>query len=153
MKIATALAAASLFIAGVLAPNSLGADPLAHRSRTLAVHDEGKLHFLSNSGSHVIDEGPVTGTVPGRTRVNFTYNGAPTVTARFTIHGNGFTLDGYGTGELNNPSSATPSFRGRLTLTGGSGRYTHAHGNGELFGVFNRRTYALTVQALGTLRY
>jgi hypothetical protein len=85
--------------------------------------------------------------------VNFTYNGGPTVTARFTIHGKGFTLDGYATGRLKNPSSVTPSFRGTLKLSGASGRYAHAHGTGELFGTFNRRTYALTVQALGTLHY
>jgi hypothetical protein len=154
MKIATAAAVASLLIAGVLAPNSLWADlMIAHRARTLAVHDEGALHFVRSSGSQVIDEGTMRGTLPGRARVTFTYNGGPTVRARFTIYGRGFTLNGYGTGRLKNPNSATPSFRGSLTLTGARGRYAHAHGSGELFGVFNRRTYALTVQALGTLHY
>jgi hypothetical protein len=46
-----------------------------------------------------------------------------------------------------------PSFRGSLTITGGSGRYAHAGGSGELFGVFYRRSFALTVQAIGKLRY
>jgi hypothetical protein len=40
-----------------------------------------------------------------------------------------------------------------MTITGGSGRYAHAHGGGELFGVYYRRSYALTVQAIGKLPY
>ena len=49
--------------------------------------------------------------------------------------------------------SPTPSFRGAMSVTSGGGRYAHAHGSGEIFGVFNRRSYALTVQAVGRLSY
>jgi hypothetical protein len=54
---------------------------------------------------------------------------------------------------VSNPNSTNPSFRGSLTITGGSGRYAHAGGSGELFGVFHRQSFALTVQAIGKLRY
>jgi hypothetical protein len=122
-------------------------------AHTLRVHDEGQLHFLHSSGSQIIDAGITRGTLPGRGRVRFTYTGNPTVNASFTISGSGWAISGRATGQLHNPNSSTPSFRARLTLSGGSGRYAHANGSGELFGVFNRRTYALTVQAIGTLHY
>jgi hypothetical protein len=40
-----------------------------------------------------------------------------------------------------------------MYTTGGSGRYAHVHGGGEMFGVFNRRSYGLIVQAVGKLSY
>jgi hypothetical protein len=120
--------------------------------RTISVHDDGVLGFRRSSGSVVIDEGRVNGTLPGRARVRFIYDGGPTVSASFTISGSGWSLQGMAKCHLSNPNSKAPSFRGSLTLTNGSGRYVHAHGSGELFGVFNRRSYALTVQARGTLR-
>jgi predicted RNA-binding Zn-ribbon protein involved in translation (DUF1610 family) len=48
-------------------------------------------------------------------------------------------------------STACP-FCGKRTITAASDHYGHANGTGELFGVFYRRIYALTVQAIGTLR-
>jgi hypothetical protein len=117
----------------------------------ITVHDDGYLQFRTSSGSVLIDEGRVSGTLPGRARVRFTYNGGPTVNASFTISGSGWSLQGMAKCRLSNPNSKTPSFRGSLTLRNGGGRYVHAHGSGELFGVFDRRSYALTVQARGTL--
>lgn len=122
-------------------------------ARSLHVRDEGRLHFVRSSGSQIIDEGPAKGTLPGSVRVHFTYNGDPTVTATFTILGQGWSISGRGTGRLSSPNTPTPSFRGKLTITGGTGRYRGASGSGELFGVFYRRSYALTVQTIGTLHY
>jgi hypothetical protein len=122
-------------------------------ARVLHVRDEGYLHFVTSSGSQVIDEGRAHGTLPGKARAHFTYNGNPTVYASFVISGAGWSLNGRAVGQLRNPNSSAPSFRGALTLTGGAGRYAHAHGSGEMFGVFYRRSYALSVQALGTLHY
>jgi hypothetical protein len=127
--------------------------PAASAARTLSVRDAGYLSYKGSSGEQITDEGRVHGTLAGRARVRFTYNGEPTVRASFTIWGRGWSLNGHGSGRLSSPNSAAPSFRGRLALTGGSGRFAHAHGAGELFGVFYRRSYALSVQALGKLSY
>ena len=127
--------------------------PLAHASRTLNVYDEGHLHYVRSSGNRVIDEGHAGGTVPGTVVVYFTYNGNPTVYASFQIHAHGGTISGYAKGHLSNPVSTSPSFSGALTLGGGGGRYAHAHGSGELYGVFYRRNYAMTVQTRGRLSY
>jgi hypothetical protein len=125
----------------------------ANAASVLTVHDEGHLHYVHASGSVIIDEGSVSGSFPGSVRVRFLYDGEPEVSASFTITGHGGSISARGTGMLSSPTSPSPSFKGRLTVTGGSGRYAHVHGGGELFGVYNRRSYALTVQAIGKLPY
>jgi hypothetical protein len=119
----------------------------------LKVRDEGHLRFISSSGSQLIDEGAASGTIPGNVRVRFTYNGNPEVSAQFTIHGHNGSITGHAHGRLSNPTSTSPSFRGTLQITAGTGRYAHAGGNGELFGVFYRRSYGMIVQTIVTLRY
>ena len=142
--------------AGGATPAAAPAAPSRHMAgvaRTLSVRDEGHLHFISGSGSQLIDEGRATGTFPGWVKVRFTYNGEPAVSASLTLYGSGGSISARGSGRLSNPVSPTPSFHGRLSVTRGSGRYAHIHGSGEVFGVFNRRNYGLTVQAIGKLYY
>lgn len=127
--------------------------PVAHAAHVLKVNDEGHLRFIRASGSLLIDEGHLSGNLPGSTRVRFLYNGEPNVSAQFTIDAAGGSITAHGTGRLSSPTSTAPSFKGHITITGGSGRYSHARGSGEMFGVFNRRSYALTVQAFGNLTY
>lgn len=136
-------------------PSSAGGSSLqrAHAARSLSVRDEGRLGYISSEASSIIDEGVLRGSLPGRGRVVFVYNGSPNVSARFTIRASGGTVTGTARCRLHNPTSLTPSFRGALQITGGSRRYAHARGGGELFGVFHRRGYGLVVQAIGRLRY
>jgi hypothetical protein len=138
--------------AGSSVPPASGT-PSASAARSLSVRDEGYLGFRSSSGSELIDEGHAKGTLPGWVKVRFTYNGSPAVYAQFTISTHDGLIKGHATGRLNNPNSTGPSFRGSLSITSGTGRYARVTGNGELFGVFYRRSYALTVQAIGNLRY
>jgi hypothetical protein len=150
-----------LIAAGVLAvafvalalPWGVSAAPAGRVARVLNVHDEGHLHSVGISGSRLTEDGPVSGTIPGRVRVFFAYNGSPTVAAQFTIYSRYGSISGHGQGRVSDPASPAPSFRGALSITGGSGRYAHARGSGELFGVFYRRRLRLTVQAIGTLHY
>ena len=145
-------------LAGLLAitASAAGSPPSvqrAHGARVLNVRDEGRLRFIHASGSTLIDEGRVSGSFPGSVNVRFVYDGAPNVSARFTISGPGGSVSARGGARLSSPVSATPSFRGQMQIIGGGGRYAHIRGTGELFGVFNRRTYALSVQAIGKLPY
>jgi phage gpG-like protein len=128
-------------------------DVRAHAARTLTVRDEGRLRYVKSSGSVIIDEGRATGTFPGTVKVRFSYDGEPTVNARFTISGAGGSVSARGTARLNSLTSLTPSFTGTMTVTGGSGRYAHIHGSGGLYGVYSRHSYGLTVQAVGKLPY
>ncbi|HTR72279.1 MAG TPA: hypothetical protein VMG80_01680 [Solirubrobacteraceae bacterium] len=146
----TALALLAVAAAGVCGLATTGS---AVAARVLNVKDEGRLRLLTSYGSELIDEGPATGTVPGRVKVDFLYNGDPSVSARFEIYGRGGTIGGRANARLSNPTSPVPSFRGAFTITGGSGRYAHVSGRGELFGVFYRRGYGLVVQTVGRLSY
>jgi hypothetical protein len=125
----------------------------ARAASVLSVNDEGHLRFVHASGSVIIDEGSVSGTFPGSVRVRFLYNGEPQVSAQFTITGHGGSISAHATGRLSSPTSPSPSFSGHMTITSGSGRYAHVRGGGNLYGVYNRRSYALTVQAVGKLPY
>jgi hypothetical protein len=125
----------------------------AHAAGVLNVRDEGHLRFVHASGSTIIDEGYVSGSFPGSVRVRFVYDGEPDVSAQFTIIGHGGAVSARGNGRLSSPTSPSPSFSGHMTITGGSGRYAHIRGGGELYGVYYRRSYALTVQAIGQLPY
>jgi len=125
----------------------------AAAASVLRVRDEGHLHLISSEGSELIDEGAALGSVPGKVRVHFVYNGNPTVSAQFTIYGHSGSISGRARARLSNPTSPEPSFRGAFAITGGSGRYAHIHGTGELFGVFVRHGYALVVQTIGKLAY
>jgi hypothetical protein len=147
---ATALGALGFTVAVAA---STAAGPVAHSSRVLTVRDEGHLRFIHASGSTLLDEGRVSGSFPGTVKVRFLYNGEPNVGARFTITGAGGSISAIGSGRLSSPVNPTPSFKGHMQITGGSGRYAHVRGSGELFGVFNRRSYALSVQAIGKLPY
>lgn len=131
----------------------LALQPAPASARTTNVREEGSLRFASDEATQIVDEGGLSGTLPGSGRVYFTYNGSPNVTARFTIRTASGTIDGTAKCRMNNPNSPTPSFRGALVIVGGSGRYARARGSGELFGVFHRRGYGLVVQAIGKLSY
>jgi hypothetical protein len=135
----------------MLAVASIGA--ASAQARTLRVRDEGHLHFLAAEARALIDVGPLAGTLPGQATVRFLYNGSPSVRATFTIRTRAGSIFGSASARLSNPSSPAPSFRGALRITGGSGRYAHARGSGELFGVFRRHGYGLIFQAIGRLSY
>lgn len=135
-------------------PAVLGAPraaPSARAASVLNVKDGGHLHEVRNSGAELLEEGPLSGTIPGKVKVSF--NIGATITAKFTIYANGGgSINGSGGGALHS-TSVYSSFGGSLKVTGGSGRYSHAHGTGTLTGEINRKTYALTVQADGRLYY
>ncbi len=147
----TVVAATVLFCgAGV---DTLALPAQAHAARILKVHDEGHLKLVSGEGSTLIGQGSLSGTLPGSVRLRFSYSGGATVAAHLAVSGAGWTIRADSRMGLSNAASATPSFRGTLRITGGTGRFAHCSGSGELFGVFYRRSYGLTVQALGKLSY
>lgn len=125
--------------------------PLAARAaHVVNVKDEAHLHLTGTNGSLLLEEGPTTGAIPGTVKANFVI--AANVTATFTIYAQGGSISGRGTAALHS-TGLYSSFGGSLKVTGGTGRYKHAHGSGGLYGAINRKTYALTVQTTGQLTY
>ncbi|MHB8492304.1 MAG: autotransporter [Solirubrobacteraceae bacterium] len=122
----------------------------AQAARTLNGYDNGHLHYVRGSGSTLFEEGSASGALPGTMRawltVGATFAGRVTLYTRY--------------GQIRANGSAKPSgagryqsFAGTLVITGGTGRYTHAHGRGGLYGSFDRRTYNLTIQTRGQFAY
>jgi hypothetical protein len=121
-----------------------------HLARTASVNDTSHMHLLKAFGSVLLEEGAATGTLPGQAKVRLIVGS--TVTASFSIRTRMGTIYGSGRAALHS-SGRYASFGGSLSVSRGSGRYAHASGGGRLYGVIDRRTSGLTVQAIGTLSY
>ncbi len=114
------------------------------------VSAEGKLHYLHSSGSTLIEEGPIKGDLNGHARAEFTVGAMFSGSFVFyTAHGE---IKGHGSAQPHG-SGRYESFSGHDVITGGSGRYAHAHGKGTMYGTFDRDSYAVTIQTQGTLYY
>jgi hypothetical protein len=124
----------------------------AHTARALNITDTAHLRFLRETASSVlIDEGKATGGLPGVVKVGFEVGA--TVKASFTLSSHNGALIGSGLAKPHSSGGGYTSFAGTLTITHGTGRYAHAHGQGGFYGTIDRGNDAVTVQTTGTLAY
>ncbi len=134
-----------------IANGRIGVSPIpARAAHTLQATDTAHLHYVHSSGSLLLEEGSASGTLPGTMRANVRVG--PTTSGTFTIRNRYGTIRGRGSAKLHG-SGTYESFAGTLVAEGGTGRYAHAHGRAGLYGLFDRRTYALTVQTTGRLLF
>ena len=129
-----------------------GARPTApaHAARTLNASDTAHLHLVKASGSTLYETGSASGALPGSMQANL--NVGASFTGSCTIYTSHGTIKGHGTASPHG-SGRFESFSGSFVVTGGTGRYAHAHGHAGLYGTFDRRTYAFVIQTTGTLSY
>ncbi len=127
-----------------------GSPQRAHAASTLNITDTAKLHYTGGSGSLLHESGTASGTLPGSMKAEC--NIGAELTTSFTIYAAGGTIKGHGTATPHG-SGTYESFAGTIVATGGTGRYAHAHGRAGLYGTFDRKNYALTVQTTGKLSY
>jgi hypothetical protein len=118
-------------------------------TRTLDGADSATLHLV-RPGERLLEEGTVTGALPGRMRAEL-YIG-PLYKGSFTIYTRNGRISGSGTATPHG-AGRYQSFAGWLNITSGSGLYAHVHGRNNLYGVFDRRTYAVTIKTTGSLSY
>ncbi len=122
----------------------------AHAARTLDGTDTAHLHLVRQRETVVFEEGAATGALPGHMRAQLEVGSVFTGTC--TIYTAGGTITGHGRATPHG-SGRYQSFSGTLQITGGSGRYAHAHGQTGLYGTFDRRTFALVIQTSGSISY
>jgi hypothetical protein len=147
-------AAALSSMAGALATSPVQAAPSrpALAARALNITDTAHLHFIRETAASVlIDEGKALGGLPGVVKVGFEVGAA--VKASFTLTGRNGAVIGSGLAKPHSSGGEYSSFAGTLTITHGTGRYLHAHGQGGFYGTINRGNDAITVQTTGTLAY
>lgn len=122
----------------------------ARAARMLRARDQAKLRYMGAVGEEVYETGQASGSLPGSMRVHMVF--ASTFRGRFTIYTRNGNIDGHGKAKPHG-GGIYESFAGTLVVTGGSGRYRHAHGTARLYGTFNRESYALTINTSGTLHF
>jgi hypothetical protein len=146
-----AAAAGAVLISITVGARASLAQSGARVARTLNVTDVARLHLVHSSGELLVEEGPATGALAGTVHVRVQVS--ESVTGSFTIYARGGgSITGYGSARLHSTGTYA-SFGGSLSVSHGTGRYAHAHGNGGLYGVVDRRTDAMTVQTTGRLSY
>jgi hypothetical protein len=150
MTLAVLLAGALALRAQAAGANGAGRPVAMVASHTLNATDTAHLRYISGSGSELVEEGSASGSLPGKMKVHCEVG--PTLSATFTIIVHGGTISGRGTAKAHG-AGRYESFAGSLTISRGTGRYAHARGHAGLYGVFDRRTYDLTVQTTGRLLY
>jgi len=109
-----------------------------------------RLHYVDARGSYLFEEGPASGPLAGlvKARLRVTAD----ISGSFTFYPGGGSISGRGVGRLHE-SGTYASFGGTVTVIGGTGRYSHAHGGGGLYGVYDRKTLGVTIQTTGSLSY
>ena len=134
------------------AASSLATDhrAAAHTARSLNGTATAHLHLVKPNGAQLYEEGPVTGALPGTMRA--TIRTGALFAGTFTIYTHNGQITGHGRATPHG-SGRYESFGGTITITGGSGRYTHAHGQAGMYGTFDRRTFATIIQTTGRFSY
>lgn len=135
-------------LCGCAAAALASAAPVA--ARALHASDDARLRYVSANGATLYEVGRASGTLPGEMHVHMRLGAR--FTGSFVIFAKGGRIFGHGSAKPHG-SGVYESFAGKLFVTGGTGAYRHAHGAAGLYGTFDRKTYVLTVQTSGTLRY
>jgi len=150
-RVIAALLGCSAPLAVAVGPGVASArGPSAWIAHTLIATDTAHLHRATSAGEEILETGRATGSLPGSVRAYL--NVGPTVEVSFTISTASGSISGAGSGKLKG-RPAEPSFDGRMVVDHGTGRFRHAHGEGDVYGTLNRQTYAVVVRTTGTLHY
>jgi hypothetical protein len=142
-------AAAVVVLIGAVPTADAPAETAARTARTVPVTEHVALTLVKKSGTRFQHKGRATGTVTGSvgSRIKLTsLSIAGTVTVR--AKDGTLQLEVRGTARSGGLRSR---FDGTATMTGGTGRYAKARGKGTFTGVVNRRTWAATLDARGSL--
>lgn len=125
--------------------------PAARAAGTISLSESGRLHLLSRHGFTLSERGAARGTITGTIYVRLTIASTSRVSAEVSIYRSDGSISGYATASYRKGNTMA-SFSGSMSVTRGSGRYSHAHGSGLGFsGTIERSNYAVTVSVNGRL--
>lgn len=125
--------------------------PHAQSARAVSMHETGNLRLSSKHGFTLNEQGAATGTFSGTIHVRLTIVSSSHVRAEVSISRSGGSISGVASASYHR-SSASASFTGSLSITGGTGSYSHAHGSGLSFdGTIQNSTDAIAVRLGGSI--
>jgi hypothetical protein len=151
----TLLAIAAIYVGGICAAASLGANAAAatpaHAARTISINDHGALHLISKHGFTLNEQGSASGSVSGPIHVVLKIVSSSRVTAEVTISPRGGSIYGSASASYHK-GEPDASFSGTLSVDRGSGSYAHAQGSGLGFkGTIASSNDAISVSVNGRL--
>lgn len=124
----------------------------AHMARSLSMNETAQLRVLSRRGIIFNEQGPASGTFRCTLTLRLTAK-VTHVSIQFSANPSGGTLRGEGSANVQ-PEGAIGRVTGTVSITGGSGRYAHAHGSRlAITGTVNRHNYNLSIRVTGTMYY
>jgi hypothetical protein len=125
------------------------AQPTAHTARTVPAIERVALTLVKKTGTDFQHKGRATGTVTGSVTSQIELTSL-SITGTVTVRAKGGTLRLKVRGTARS-GGLRSKFDGTATMAGGTGRYAGARGKGTFTGVVNRRTWAATLDARGSL--
>lgn len=125
--------------------------PPALAARTISLNENGNLHLTSHHGFRLNEQGSASGTIRGTIYIHLDVTSTNRVTAEVNIYPSNGSLTGYGTARYrSNGGQAT--FSGTMSVSRGTGSYSHAHASGLSFsGTIQRSNDATKVHVGGNL--
>ncbi len=149
LAVTGALAATSAL---ALAGGAIGAlGSTAHTAGTTTLNDSGTLRETSHKGFNLYESGHANGSIPGSVSLHLDVVSTNRVTAQLTVNASGGSMSGSASGSYRN-NGATASFVGTLSISHGTGKYSHAHGSGISFsGTIQRSSGSVSVKVNGRL--
>jgi hypothetical protein len=125
--------------------------PFASASRTISLVESARLRAAPQPGNTIHEQGEATGTFRCRITVELRIVSTNRITATFTVTPAGGTVTGTGSARFV-AQGAYGYIGGALSISGGTGRFSHASGeNIGLSGKFNRETFSANIQVHGTV--
>ncbi len=132
-------------------PGSARAEP-AQAARIVNLAESAHLHRTSSGGVHLNEQGSATGTINGTIYLHLRVS-EHRVSAEVNIYPHAGSLTATGSATYHVDGGYAP-FAGTITITRGTGIYTHAHSGPLRFtGSIQRSNDAVTAQLSGHLSY
>jgi hypothetical protein len=119
----------------------------------LAFDVNSNLRLIGRPGHVLNEKGTFSGSQSGTIAIRFTSVTSTSGGATFAAYSSGGAISGQTT-TRGHVVGAKVYFTGVMSVTGGSGRYAHAHGrNLEFSGVVDRRTFHANTHMQGSISY
>jgi hypothetical protein len=129
-----------------------GAREPAHAASSLLLNEHATLRLLNRHGIVFNEQGPQSGSLGGTLTLRITAR-VTAIYVQWSSDPSGGTM--HGEGKTNAVAEgAVGRVTGSMNITGGSGRYSHAHASGlRVTGTINRHNYTLTIHVTGWMYY